>query len=156
MKKLSKYFNFFCKKNALANFKVEYGKFKNIIQNILSRAQRQKLADFYFTNRSNLKPFNQRCKVQTKFFLYQTQSKNDGLFSAGNRYFSTSKTKQTFKSGFEAKKIENGKIEKVEMPRFADDFPREQFFLSGKAPKQNEKNFEGEKCKTTFKFLLVS
>jgi hypothetical protein len=28
--------------------------------------------------------------------------------------------------------------------------------LSGKAPKQNEKNFEGEKCKTTFKFLLVS
>jgi hypothetical protein len=151
MKKLSKYFNFFCKKNALANFKVEYGKFKNIIQNILSRAQRQKLADFYSTNRSNLKPFNQRCKVQTKFFLYQTQSKNDGLFSAGNRYFSTSKTKQTFKSGFEAKKIKIEKSKKL-MPRFADDFPREQFFLSGKAPKQNEKNFEVKNVKELFNF----
>lgn len=86
-------FQFFAKKNTLANFKVEYGKFKNIIRNILSRAQRQKLADFYFTNRSNLKPFNQRCKVQTKFFLYQTQSKNDGLFSAGNRYFFDVKNK---------------------------------------------------------------
>jgi hypothetical protein len=86
-------FQFFLQKNALANFKVEYGKFKNIIQNILSRAQRQKLADFYFTNRSNLKSFNQRCKVQTKFFLYQTQSKNDGLFSAGNRYFFDVKNK---------------------------------------------------------------
>ena len=66
--------------------------------------------------------------------------------------FSTSKTKQTFKSGFEAKKIENGKIEKVEMPRFADDFPREQFFLSGKAPKQNEKNFEVKNVKELFNF----